>query len=87
MLRFEITSYPPPLSDPQVMFKNSSLPSKWKVSYKSTDKIPLPSLRNLPHFIIELTTDLFLHEDSGVYSVTVRNNCSSSIKNVIVRGK
>ena len=82
LLHFEIISYPPLLSDPQVTFRNSNLSAKWQVNYKSLDE----TLNSSSHFLIEIITESFMQEDSGVYSVTVTNACSSSTETVILEG-
>ena len=83
VLYFEVTSYPPPLADPQVTFNNSSLYFKWKVGYISSDV----TLSSSFSFLIEITTENFMQEDIGVYSVTVTNACASSTKTVTLTGK
>ena len=83
LLYFEVTSHPPLLTNPYVTFNNLNLSVKWQVSYKSLDA----TLSNSSHFLIEITTESFMQEDSGVYSVTVTNGCSSSTETVILAAK
>jgi len=87
LLHFKVISYPPPISQPQVTFQNSSLPLKWKVKYKSQDAMSELSLTNLSNFFIEITTENFMLEDEGAYTTTVTNTCFSSSKTVVLTGK
>lgn len=84
---FSVTSYPPPIFNPQVTFNDLTLPSKWHVVYKTLDLTSLSNVTDSSHFLIEITTERVTFKDEGVYSVTVTNACSSSTKTVTIKGK
>jgi len=81
LLYFEVISYPPLISDPQLTFNNSGLPYGWYIIPPNT------SVLSLSHFSIGIAIDHFLPKDNGDYSITVNNTCSSLTKTMTITGK
>ena len=86
-LYFEVYASPRLTSEPRLTVNNSDLSSKWKVIYKSLNMSRIIHYNSWSHFLIEITTEDFTEEDSGVYMLTVSNTCSSSNKTVTIKGK
>ena len=89
-LYFEVFTYPPTTSEPQLTVNGSKLSAKWEVVYKSSDmksEISFLNITSLSHFFVEIKTENFNQEDSGNYSITVSNICSLSVRTVTLKGK
>ena len=85
-LYFEILTYPPLTSDPKLTVNDTDLSSKWKIIYRSVNMNRITHLTKWSHFFIEITTEDFMKEDNGDYTVFVNNTCSLSSKTVIIKG-
>ena len=86
-LYFEVVAYSPLTSEPRLTVNNSDLSSKWKIIYRSLNMNRIIHYTNWSHFLIEITTEDFKQEDSGIYTLTVSNTCSSSNKTVTIKGE
>ena len=86
-LFFEVVTNPPLISTPQLTVNNTKLPSKWQVTYRAPNMDHIIHFTSWSHFFVEITTEDFMQEDNGDYTLTVNNTCFSSNETVTIKGK